>query len=1044
MKFIIDTGADVSIITEDTVRELGCGWGPPKRKLCGAGGRPLKVKGEAELRIQGKERLIKVTASVVEGARANLLGKREIKELGIVKLVGRINVEASFPELYGELGTLPEEFQIKLKEGAVPFAIHVPRRLPIGLRAATERELERMERMGVIERVEEYREWCAGMVVAPKTNGDVRICVDLSELNKSVKRETFPLPRVEDTLAMLEGSKVFSKMDANSGFWQVGLSRESRKLTTFLTPFGRFQFCKMPFGISAAPEFFQRQMMRILEGIRGVVCMMDDVLVFGRDQREHDDILKIVLKRMRRAGLTLNREKCEFNRDRIKFLGHVISGRGIEADPDKVKAITEMPRPQSKKELKSFLGMVNYLAKFNKGLAELERPLRDLTRKRAEFAWGSEQEESFEKIKSLVTQAPILVKFSLSKNHRVTADSSCFALGAALLQQEREGWRPVAYLSRALTDTEKRYAQMEKEALAITWACERLDFYLAGRTFEVETDHSSLVKLLGTRDLADMPLRCQRFKMRLMRYSYTIFHTPGKEMHLADLLSRPGSSKKEESAAQRVEMHVRRVMRAEEAQRYGDGLLEEVARRGREDKDYQRAIRHIENQWRENRKNYRGLREYYAHRNSLTVVDELIMHGERVVIPAVMRKEMMDRLHEGHLGADKCWKRAREGIWWPGMRKDLNEMVGKCNECIKHQVMKRQPLRNTELPGKPWIEVGTDLFKFEGNPYLLVVDYYSRWIETERLRDMTALEVIRRMELIFSRLGVPERVRSDNGPCYCAREFREFAENRKFEHDTSSPRYPESNGMAERAVKTVKGMWKKEKNKANAMLAYRCTPLESGYSPAQLLYGRNLRSTVYSRVEKSIDIEDFRQRDAELKRGQKDYADNRRRAKKLVELKKGDRVWVKDSATDKGKEGHIIERSRQPDSYWVEIEGRAVRRNRVHCRKLYDKQQNDVVKGQWNSQKETDRPGKEERQWRPYVDTDEVEMEEESEGSEGVSGTEESESDRGNDGPEEDSEEEEEEETIESEAEPSPQGVQLRRSGREVKKGHLRDDFVYY
>ena len=323
-----------------------------------------------------------------------------------------------------------------------------------------------------------------------------------------------------------------------------------------------------------------------------------------------------------------------------------------------------------------------------------------------------------------------------------------------------------------------------------------------------------------------------------------------------------------------------------------------------------------------------------------------------------------------------------------------------------------------------------------------MVDYYSRWIETERLRDMTAQEVIRRMEHIFSRLGVPERVRSDNGPCYCAREFRQFAENRKFEHDTSSPRYPESNGMAERAVKTVKGMWKREKNKANAMLAYRCTPLESGYSPAQLLYGRNLRSTVYSQVEKPIDVEGFRQRDAELKRGQKDYTDKRRRARKLVELKKGDRVWVKESASDKGKEGHIIERSRQPDSYWVEVEGRAVRRNRVHCRKLYDTQRDDAVEGQWNPQVDIDELRKEERQWEPHIDTDEGETEDESEEDEEVSGTEEDERVGGSEGSEEDSEEEEE--TIESETEPSSPGVQLRRSGKEVKKGHLRDDFVYY
>ena len=197
---------------------------------------------------------------VVKQAPHNLLGVPEIMALGLLARVRGLRVEERHQKLYKGLGQLTEKFKIKLKEGAEPFSLPVPRKLPIGLREATQRELQRMESLGVIEKVEEYREWCAGMVVAPKTNGNVRICVDLTKLNKSVKRENFPLPRVEEILATLDESRVFSKMDANSGFWQIELEEQSHKYTTFITPFGRFQFCKMPFGISAAPEFFQRQM----------------------------------------------------------------------------------------------------------------------------------------------------------------------------------------------------------------------------------------------------------------------------------------------------------------------------------------------------------------------------------------------------------------------------------------------------------------------------------------------------------------------------------------------------------------------------------------------------------------------------------------------------------------------------------------------------------------------------------------------------------------------------------------------------------------
>ena len=258
-EFLSDTGADVTVITERTAGRIGGRVRQTRRELFGAGGKKLGVLGVKEIEIEDQNGgKVRAEVTIIEGAKNNLLGKPEINSLKLLKRVYSVEIQKKFPRLYRELGQLPDTFEIKLKEDAIPIAIPVPRRLPLGLREATRRELEKMERMGVIEKVEEPREWCAGMVVAPKTSGAVRICVDLTALNKSVRREHFPLPRVEETLAMLEGSKIFSKMDANSGFWQINLSKESRKLTTFITPFGRFQFRKMPFGISAAPEFFQR------------------------------------------------------------------------------------------------------------------------------------------------------------------------------------------------------------------------------------------------------------------------------------------------------------------------------------------------------------------------------------------------------------------------------------------------------------------------------------------------------------------------------------------------------------------------------------------------------------------------------------------------------------------------------------------------------------------------------------------------------------------------------------------------------------------
>ena len=215
-------------------------------------------------------------------------------------------------------------------------------------------------------------------VVVKKKSGGVRICVDLKPLNKCVLHERHPLPRVDDTLAQLTGATIFSKLDTNSGFWQIPLSEESKLLTTFITPFGRYYYNKLPFDITSAPEHFQRRMSSLLERLQGVLCVMDDIIVFGKNQEEHDSRLHTVLTRLSLSGITLNSEKCEFSKNRLTFLGHIIDSQGISADPSKTAAITQMDPPKSVTELHRFLGMINQLGKFTPNIAELSHPLRKL------------------------------------------------------------------------------------------------------------------------------------------------------------------------------------------------------------------------------------------------------------------------------------------------------------------------------------------------------------------------------------------------------------------------------------------------------------------------------------------------------------------------------------------------------------------------------------------------------------------------------------------------------------------------------------------
>ena len=264
-----------------------------------------------------------------------------------------------------------------------------------------------------------------------------------------------------------------------SGFYQIQLDEHSQELTTFITPYGHFCFKRLPFGISSGPEVFHREMTHILSGIPGVICDIDDVLVSGKIQTEHDERLRTVLQKMKEAGVTLN-EKCVFATDSMKFLGHIISREGIKIDPDKVEAITNLPRPENVSELRRLLVMVNHVGKFSPNLAEVTKPLRDLLRKECMWTWDAQQEAAFKTLKKQLSSAPVLTHYSPNKPTKVSADASSYGMGGVLLQKDREDWRPVFYASRSLTSTEQRYAQVEKKALAVTWCCEKFADFLIG------------------------------------------------------------------------------------------------------------------------------------------------------------------------------------------------------------------------------------------------------------------------------------------------------------------------------------------------------------------------------------------------------------------------------------------------------------------------------------------------------------------------------------------------------------------------------------
>ncbi|UYV74340.1 K02A2.6-like [Cordylochernes scorpioides] len=783
INFKIDTGADVNVLPLQYYYQSFQRIKLEKsdKILQGPNGIPLETVGMIHVKLQNKGQHLNSKIYIVDKLKQPLLSRETSEKLNIVRMIQKLssnflNPKREFPEIFNGLGHAKINYKISLQPDAKPYALCTPRRVPIPLMKQVKEQLEEMTRLGVIESVEEPTEWCAGMVAVSKPGGKIRICIDLTKINQYIRRENYPLPATEHILGQLGNACYFSKLDANSGFWQFGLAKESQKLTTFITPFGRFFFKRIPFGITSAPEIFQRKMTQLLGKIEGVVCFMDYIVVYGSSLEEHNERVRQVLKKIQEEGMTLNPEKCQFGVKTVKFLGHTLSSEGLFIDEEKLDAITKMEAPRSTKELKSFLGMVNYLGKFIPNLADKLQPLNSLLSTKNEWVWDEPQKKSFNLLKQELVSRPNLALFDPSRTTIVSADASSFGLGGVLRQEQPDGsLKPIAYVSRTLSETEKRYSQIEKEGLAIVWTCDRLKDYVTGIKIHIETDHKPLIAIFTSKSLEDMTPRLQRLKMRMMRYSYQISHIAGKKQIVADMLSRKPMSKPHKDE---LEEELSAYIQSIEFPATEERLLE-ISRKQKEDSLCSQLAKYCMSGWPKNKREVDpALRGYWQFQEDLTYQNGLLLRGQRILIPKSLRKDILEKLHQGHFGINKCRSRAKESVWWLGISQEIERMVSSCTKCLKERKPKHEPLMPSEFPIRPWQKVGMDLFYLNGRWYLIVCDYYSRYPEISLLQNLTAQEVISRFKSIFSRHGTPETVRSDNGPQFqkvLGSEFSKFS-----------------------------------------------------------------------------------------------------------------------------------------------------------------------------------------------------------------------------------------------------------------------------
>ena len=938
VQMIIDTGASTDILDEDAYHRINqqqdIALQPTTKRLFAYGSKSqLTVLGKFEATIAFKNSQKTTTIHVLQGSHGSLLSYKTAMDLGILDMhIYQIGDDTSSPEsltyeypaLFSGIGKLKGvEVKLHIDPDVKPVAQQA-RRIPFHLRKKVEKELETLEQQGIIEKVDGPTPWVSPLVVIPKKNGDVRICVDMRMANEAINRERHPTPTVDDLIHTLNGATVFSKLDLRAGYHQLSLAQESRYITTFATHKGLRQYARLNFGTNSASEIFQKVINDQIRDIPGALNISDDVIVFGKTQAEHDVALQAIFQKFTEVNLTLNKKKCEFNKKSITFFGFVFSGRGISPDPQKVEAIKNAQTPTTTSGVRSFLGMATYCAKFIPNFSDTSEPLRELTKKDAQFRWMERHQQSFLKLKQLLTSSTVMAYFDPTKETELVTDASPSGLSAILLQKSvgKDDRRVVAYASRTLTEVERRYSQTDKEALAIVWAIERLHLYLYGNRFTLFTDCKP-VQLIFSNPKSKPPARIERWNLRLQGYDFEVVHTEGSR-NPSDFLSRHSGSNDDSRQGALAEEYVNFIAAAAVPKAM---TLPEIQEATTRDVTLQCVAELIRNQsW----NNFDSLTQQFQDvditelklfkrvKDDLTVNYEtnIILRNNRIVIPTVLRDKAISIAHEGHQGLVKTKQLLREKIWFPGIDQAVKSMIDKCIACQANGPDSRpEPLQMSPLPPDPWHTVHMDFCgPFPTGEYVFVViDAYSRFPEVEIVRSTSASSIMPKLDRIFSTHGIPQVIRSDNGPPFTSKEINEYMRENGIDHRRITPLWPQANSEAESFMKPLTKAIRSAHAEGRSwmkclykfLLNYRTTPHSTtGCPPAELLFNRKVRNKLPHITaatlndDKSTNFKEVREKDRRAKLKMKTYADERTKAKSS-DIKIGDTVLARQRKQNK-------------------------------------------------------------------------------------------------------------------------------------------------
>jgi hypothetical protein len=715
------------------------------------------------------------------------------------------------------------------------------RRCPQKWKETVTCQINEMLDNGII--VESTSPYSSNMLLVDKKDGSKRFCVDYRTLNANTVKDTYPLPNVDDILDQLRGCMFFSQLDLASGYWGIPIHPDDAQKTAFAANCGKFEFKRMPFGLCNAQATFQRCMDKIVQQVQkaghsGIAAYVDNILVFSKSFEEHRRTLEVLFEIITRANLSLRRDKCEFAKDEIEFLGFIVNGSTVRPTPENVEKVKQFPVPKTRRQLQRFLGVANFNRKFIPNYSEVVKELSSLTSSKVKYEWGAEQQAAFNDIKERLSLAPSLYLADWNKEFHIETDASNVAVGGVLFQVDDKGARfPLAYFSKTLNKSEQGWSATEKEFFGIIAASRKWTPYCYNHV----TFHTDHLPLRYIRNQKDPRGKLARWILELENLDYTIEYIKGKDNTEADYLSRIETAETSNPI----------VVNPSSIYFVSEPNFESIAREQDADKQIGDAKVQLKNE--ESVK--KGIFKTYR---NLSLRDSVLYKGERIVVPPSLSMLLLQEYHgQYHYGIENTLLALKKRFYWRNMRRDVEKLIESCRTCIqcKDGRSQRSVMQLPDPVGcreRLCIDIASMPKSKKGHAcFLQMIDADTKFAATCALSNQLA-ESIRNAiwPKWFAYFGIPAAILSDQGPNIDGKIIRNLCAQLNIKKMHSSPYHPEGNGSTERSIGSVKSVLRAmclsrgvdlsewDTLLDEATLAYNSTVNKStGFSPFKSMFG---------------------------------------------------------------------------------------------------------------------------------------------------------------------------------------------------------------